>query len=453
MVWLVLAGGLSAFLGTTLMRDDTDKTVFLPGATSAGHHQIELACGACHSEAFADRDAVQTGCVACHGQALKDAKDDHPKSKFTDPRNADRVAVLDARYCATCHVEHRPEITSAMGVTVPQDFCVLCHSDIAEERESHTGMPFDTCASAGCHNFHDNRALYEDFLAKHLDTPDTQPSTLLTANFREIVDQLPDYPTEQFPLVALEIEDRDVDRALTYDSAIDADWLASAHAAAGVNCSACHVDADGSPDGAWLSKPPSTVCRHCHLDEVEGFKAGKHGMRLDAERVGGVLEPMSPDHARLPMKEQSLGESLSCQSCHAAHAYDTSAAVVDRCLGCHDDEHSNAFPTSPHYTLYEKERAGELPTGSGVTCATCHMPRLEKDYFWGAFTHHRVQHNQSETLRPNEKMLRPICLECHGLGFAINALADPALIRNNFTGRPSVHVESLDLARDRLRPE
>ena len=32
-------------------------------------------------------------------------------------------------------------------------------------------MGFETCASAGCHNFHDNRALYEDFLIKHANTP------------------------------------------------------------------------------------------------------------------------------------------------------------------------------------------------------------------------------------------------------------------------------------------
>jgi hypothetical protein len=32
-------------------------------------------------------------------------------------------------------------------------------------------MAFNTCNSAGCHKFHDNRALYEDFLAKHLTSP------------------------------------------------------------------------------------------------------------------------------------------------------------------------------------------------------------------------------------------------------------------------------------------
>ena len=51
----------------------TDKTMFLPGATTAAHHQIELACTACHGEAFSDRDVLQESCMRCHGDALKTA--------------------------------------------------------------------------------------------------------------------------------------------------------------------------------------------------------------------------------------------------------------------------------------------------------------------------------------------------------------------------------------------
>ena len=53
-------------------------------------------------------------------------------------------------------------------------------------------------------------------------------------------------------------------------------------------------------------------------------------------------------------------------------------------------------------------------------------------------------------LRPNEKMLRTVCMDCHGLGFSIDALADEKLINNNFNGMPSVHVESIDLVKRRL---
>jgi hypothetical protein len=58
-----------------------------------------------------------------------------------------------------------------------------------------------------------------------------------------------------------------------------------------------------------------------------------------------------------------------------------------------------------------------------------------------------VEHNQNASLSPNAKMLRPACLHCHGLAFSIDALADPALIENNFAGAPAVQVESMELAR------
>ena len=62
-----------------------------------------------------------------------------------------------------------------------------------------------------------------------------------------------------------------------------------------------------------------------------------------------------------------------------------------------------------------------------------------------------VQHNQNANLRPNEKMLREVCQDCHGLPFALDALADPALIRNNFKGAPAQHVPSVDMALERAR--
>ena len=42
-----------------------------------------------------------------------------------------------------------------------------------------------------------------------------------------------------------------------------------------------------------------------------------------------------------------------------------------------------------------------------------------------------VQHNQNETLRPNEKMIRTVCLNCHGTSFSIDSLADDELIEKD----------------------
>jgi hypothetical protein len=120
---------------------------------------------------------------------------------------------------------------------------------------------------------------------------------------------------------------------------------------------------------------------------------------------------------------------------------------VEACLGCHDDRHSLAYKGSVHYTLWQAELAGSDEPGSGVSCATCHLPRLS-DAESGQHT--LVEHNQNLNLRPNQKMVRSVCLHCHGLGFTLDALADRRLVNNNFSGDPDQHTESLDMAKKRL---
>jgi hypothetical protein len=41
-------------------------------------------------------------------------------------------------------------------------------------------------------------------------------------------------------------------------------------------------------------------------------------------------------------------------------------------------------------------------------------------------------------------------MNCHGLGFSIDALADPALIKANFRGQARMHIRSLDMVQDRI---
>ena len=172
--------------------------------------------------------------------------------------------------------------------------------------------------------------------------------------------------------------------------------------------------------------------------------AGRHGVRLAQDLVA-----MSPAEARIPMHAEAAGRSLGCISCHTAHRFDTADAAVSACLGCHDDQHSRAYQDSPHHILWRRERAGELPPGSGVSCATCHLPRFEQDLNDAIVT--RVQHNQNDNLRPNEKMIRSVCQDCHGLAFAIDALADVALVQDNFRGRPARRIESIEMALGRVK--
>jgi hypothetical protein len=46
-------------------------------------------------------------------------------------------------------------------------------------------------------------------------------------------------------------------------------------------------------------------------------------------------------------------------------------------------------------------------------------------------------------------MLRPVCLNCHGLEFATDALADPQLVQRNFAGRSAVRIASTRMAVER----
>ena len=443
-VWLLATIGLLLWLSNAMLMESTDKTLFMPGELTAGHHQLQLACAACHTDPLGGQEVLQEACVDCHGDDRKKPFDSHPASKFRDPRNADRLENIDALHCVTCHTEHRPEITRDNGVTQPQDLCVHCHADIAEDRPSHAGMEFSSCATGGCHNFHNNRSLYTKFLIKHLDEPAVLENPVVPEReFLQVLDQIAEYPVDRYPLQPLSIANADsgfIFSATSPDSSHE-DWAATAHAQSGVNCSACHQpkSGDGSqPD--WTDHPDEQVCATCHGLEAERFSRGKHGMW----RAAG-LPAMTVAEARLPMKADAAHETLTCHSCHAAHRYDAKQAAVDACMTCHDDTHTLAYEGSPHHALWKRELSGELPDGSGVSCATCHMPRIEFDVNdW--LTRVMVDHNQSANLSPNSKMIRSSCMQCHGLEFSIDALADQTLIDNNFRGSPSLHIDTMDLA-------
>ncbi len=444
---VVLAGG--AYLGFEMFMKP-QKENFLIGGTTHGHHQIELACATCHQSPFGGGEVLQEACVDCHGAELAKVDDSHPKSKFTDPRNADRLEEIDARYCVACHREHQPELTQAMGVTLPQDFCISCHHDIAEDRSSHEGMEFDTCASAGCHNFHDNKALYEDFLLAHRNEPAIAEAPVVAAMQQYVVHKSgaeKQIPAPDYPQQATEVAD------------IVAQWSTSAHAHPDSNCSACHGAAE-----QWVDQPDVLVCADCHDNQTRGFLSGKHGMRLSVhqdpvrsypinpslrelqEGNNRMFSPMRPELGRLPFKADAMHNELTCNTCHKPHGYELKQAAIDACLGCHEDDHTQAYKESPHYQLVLREETGELPLGSGVTCATCHLPKVEDPAAANRFI---TQHNINENLRPNEKMVRTVCLDCHGLQFTLDSLADPQLIRSNFNGRSKVAIDSIQMAIDR----
>ncbi|MEZ5852902.1 MAG: cytochrome c3 family protein [Hyphomicrobiaceae bacterium] len=457
-VWLLATAAGAVILAAGMVYGGSVRSNFAPGRMTSGHHQIELACTACHTSPFSGREAMQKACIGCHGADLATAKDSHPAKKFNDPRNADRLAKLKATECVTCHTEHRPEITRATGLTLPADYCALCHQDIGRERPSHVGLDSATCLNSGCHNYHDNRALYEDFLEKHAREPDLKSPAVMKLRATSV----PPTGTAK-PITS--IAAADAPPSHRGDAHVGADWLASAHAKGGVNCAGCHAPKAKTPEAiatGWIAKPDHQACTSCHEQEGRGFVQGRHGMRLAAgmkvstpDPTGLVkaskLGPMQPSLARLPMAREAHAANLTCTSCHQAHAFATRDGEVKACLGCHADEHSKRYIGSPHHKAWLAEVAGKAPAGSGVTCAGCHMPRIAREDPDTGEDRVFADHNQNNTLRPASKMIRPVCMSCHGLGFAIDALADRRLVESNFAGRPSARVESITWVMRRLK--
>jgi len=429
-LWIAASAAASVYLAMSL--DGEGRRVYLPGDTTSGHHQIEERCELCHSAGDGVREEA---CLGCHREELAEADDSHAPQKFLDPRNAALGRTIDARHCVTCHREHRPRQTAAMGVTVAATFCADCHQDVLTDRASHAGFSRDGCAAAGCHNYHDNRALAEDFLADHLDEPDlaAQPTVAPVSAAR----------AAGRPLTAADIDAPPGSRPA---AAVD-EWRASSHARAGVNCSGCHGGArlaGSGPARAWTDHPGPAACAGCHGAEVAGFESGKHGMRIAAG-----LPAMTPADARLPMTDDAAHRTLGCASCHGAHDVDVRRAAVDACLGCHADQHSLAYKGSPHHRRWLEEQRGAFWRGSGVSCATCHMPRVRR--LDGGEPRVLVDHDQNASLRPLESMVRPVCASCHGVDFSLASLADPALVRRNFRSAPSAPSAAMELVRRRRK--
>lgn len=434
-IWLTLSVAGAATLFIALPGDSSASnlsTVFLPGQTTHGHHQIEMNCAVCH---LPDGGVTDQSCIDCHAAELKESRDTHPAARFNDPTKAPLLLKIDAQNCLSCHAEHEEDHTNPMGVTVPEDYCFHCHEDVADDRPSHAGLAFNSCANAGCHNYHDNKALYENFLSKH----GAEPAVLDGGRnpLRFFQKWLAERPEAASPK---QLSASHSDAPAEWNNRkLTTAWAASAHATAGVNCSDCHSKTDTSSNNAagsdqWVAVPDHMSCDQCHSGQVDSFQRGRHGMRIGAD-----LPPMTPEIARLPMHNDAAHRQLNCSACHDPHQPDLAYAAYDACISCHDDSHTNSYAASSHFALWQDEITGIAANGTGVSCATCHMPRDEEGH---------VQHNQNDNLRPNEKMARSVCMNCHGLQFTLDALADPDLKNNCYSTTPKSTVRSLEMVKD-----
>ena len=440
-IWFLTSAGLTSWF-VYLFYFAENKAELLPGVTTHGHYQIEMECAVCHTEEKAKNIFTSSGvptsaCTDCHGEALDHFSDSHPVIKFKNPENAIYLEHLNARNCVTCHSEHNQKITGEMSVTVPKDYCVHCHEDVLETYPSHKDLPFDSCSNAGCHNYHDNMALAPSFLLKGYGKPDflddTDKKRIISNRKERLIEDGFKFKN------ALNEDDAKIPSSVKIDhpllATVKKDWHHSAHATAGVNCTDCHQPGD-TP--SWVEKPKSEQCSTCHTHEDHDYKQGKHGMRFAHDK----LAPMKVSMARIPMHEAAGHKMLDCNSCHQTHKYDTKYAAYDSCIQCHDDEHTQNYTKSKHFKLWKNEKSGHKPAGTGVSCATCHMPKVERG------SDVVVNHDQTANLRPNEKMLREVCTDCHGLQFALNAITDPELIKKNFSTKPTKHHEGIQWAVD-----
>jgi hypothetical protein len=387
------------------------RAVFVPGETSDGHHLVEESCDSCHSPFEGVRD---DRCADCHQAEL--ANDIHPRALFDDPRWAADLQKIDVSRCVTCHREHH---LADRGVTIRSDFCFVCHANVTEQ-ESHRGFDPKTCGEAGCHNYHDGSVLHRELLTAR----QSEPALLDKAGVL----------ARTLPVAGPSRQARpDPPAGLESPAAISEAWSQSAHADLGVTCASCH-----ERSGVLVRRPGREVCQDCHGFQAETFLAGKHGLRT---RAG--LPALRPRDARLPMKSAAVAgpRELGCATCHDPHSVDTQAAATQACLACHDDRHTRNFAASPHARA---SVAGDRRPGPrSVTCATCHLPRVETGS--GKDRRVAVSHNNSLTLDPPDRMAALVCSSCHGLEFSLASLLDDRLVETNFTGRPQGRLKSFTM--------
>ena len=215
---------------------------------------------------------------------------------------------------------------------------------------------------------------------------------------------------------------------------IEQQWQSSTHALAEVNCSSCHQNEETNK---FIVEPTQESCRSCHEQSVETFLLGKHGIRT----LEG-LSPLTPAMAHLPMKATAMERQMDCNSCHNVHTVNTYEASVDSCLSCHNDNHSRNYKNSPHAQIFREIGTLPRPNAESVTCATCHLPREV------AADEVLVNHNNTYTLKPRDRMVKEVCMNCHGVEHAYNSIFDDELVEANFARPPNEKMRTFELVRD-----
>ena len=212
-------------------------------------------------------------------------------------------------------------------------------------------------------------------------------------------------------------------------------WQTSAHALNDVNCASCHQNDETKE---FVAVPNHETCQSCHEQAVDTFLLSKHGVRLLEGK-----KALTPAMARLPMKHDALQQQMNCNACHNVHSANTVEASVDACLTCHDDSHSLNYQNSKHAGLFADSRSLPRPGAGAVSCSTCHLPR--ELHGSGDSEVVKVNHNNTYNLKPQDRMVGDVCMNCHGLEWSYNSIFDPELVEANFARPPTIEMESFAL--------
>lgn len=216
---------------------------------------------------------------------------------------------------------------------------------------------------------------------------------------------------------------------------ITAQWQTSAHGLNDVNCASCHQNEETKE---FIETPNHESCQSCHEQSVDTFLLSKHGIRLLEEK-----SPLTPAMARLPMKHDAMDQQMNCNACHNVHSANTVEASVDACLTCHNDNHSLNYQNSKHAELFADSKELPRPGAGAVSCATCHLPRVVDDRLETPVVH--VNHNNTYNLKPQDRMVGDVCMNCHGIEYSYNSIFDPELVEANFDRSPTLDLQTFDL--------
>ena len=180
---------------------------------------------------------------------------------------------------------------------------------------------------------------------------------------------------------------------------IVADWKASKHAAAGVDCAACHADnPDPAKGGPRTLLPTPETCAQCHAQQVTQFKKGKHALAWAAMKAMPTIhaQPVAmtegmkgcggchkvglkseAEQRELQAQGQGFGVA-SCDACHTRHTFSVKEARQPQaCQTCHmgfDHPQWEMYSASKHGVRALLKQNGTLPESTAApTCQTCHM--------------------------------------------------------------------------------